>query len=73
MMLYSTRRIRRLGFLALLVYLAVTRLPWDSLADRGGATFRRVERKAQGLGESVMDGLEDVLEGVGRGIRGGGN
>jgi hypothetical protein len=63
-MFYSTRRFWRAVLPALAVYLAVTKIPWDSLGSRLGAARRRIEWTAGNLGRSVGDGLEDLLRGI---------
>jgi hypothetical protein len=59
-MFYSTRHLWRLASLALIIYLAVTKIPWNSIEDRLRTSWRSLEWRVRTMGEAVVDGIEDV-------------
>jgi hypothetical protein len=64
-MFYSTRHVLRLALLLIAAYLAVTRIPWDSVKAAAGTSWRRLEWNARNLGNA----LGNTLEGFQRGIK----
>jgi hypothetical protein len=66
--MYTTRHFWRLLLLALVVYLATTRIPWGEAKQRAAVTFQRIEQSIKTIGIKALNSLDEAGERIKKSI-----